>query len=505
MRAGYRGGIRGKILGFYGATLIAVVALELVAQNAAIGAAREYEARLARYYSVQGLRSSVAEARSKAEQFMRERLSDEAVAVGLLLDGIGSAAATLAPLSDESQEARFEERAAVRGIVAWIPLLRTAMTDRARGGADSYQTWLRADRIAVYVDGYLGKLLSLSMAAGTARYRDLVVSNAESRKLSLALVIGGGSLVLAFAALFASSIAAPIRRLAESADRMARGDLAVDAVAVGGRDEVALLTRCFNSMSANIKDMVADLREKAELERLLHEENLSRLEMGRALREAQFMHLQDRIRPHFLFNALNTIARNALLEDADETERLARSLGKLLRYSLDEGGAMVTLAEELDTLREYLSFQAIRFGERLVWRVIVGPGVEALSLPRLTLQPIVENAVRHGIEPKVEGGRVIVSARVVGSRARLVVADSGMGMGEAILRELRAAAAGATAIAPAPVPGEGRPGIGMANLETRLAYRYGGGARLAMASRPGRGTIVRITLPVDADEGAGIA
>jgi sensor histidine kinase YesM len=106
----------------------------------------------------------------------------------------------------------------------------------------------------------------------------------------------------------------------------------------------------------------------------------------------------------------------------------------------------------------------------------------------------VENAVRHGIEPKVDGGRVIVSARRMGGRVRLVVADSGAGIEAPLLAQIRAAAAGEGA-RPAAVPGEGGPGIGMANLEERLAYRYGGRASLAIASRPGRGTVVRICLP----------
>ncbi|MFZ4617866.1 MAG: histidine kinase [Rectinemataceae bacterium] len=493
MRMRFLAGIRGRILGFYGATLLAVVALELFSWNSAVNSAREYESRLARYYAIQGLRSSIAETRARGEQFMRERLPEQASAIGLLLDDIGGAVGNLEALPDE---ALFEERAALRGIEAWIPGLREALAGRARGELSAYQVYLRADRTAAFVDGYLGKLLSLSMAAGTARYRDVVAVNAENRRLSLALIVGGGSLALAFAALFASSISAPIRRLAEAADRMARGDLAVGEVSATGSDEVAVLTRGFNSMSASIKAMVADLREKAELERLLHEENLERLEMGKALREAQFMHLQDRIRPHFLFNALNTIARSALLEEATETEALARSLGKLLRYSLAEGGAMVSLGEELDTLREYLSFQCIRFGARLRWRVSSGEGMEGIELPRLSLQPIVENAVRHGVEPKVEGGSVYVSARISGDRARLSVADTGVGMPAEILAELRRAAAGVASFPADPEPGAGRPGIGMANLEARLAYRYGGAARLAISSRPGRGTVVRISLPL---------
>jgi sensor histidine kinase YesM len=326
-----------------------------------------------------------------------------------------------------------------------------------------------------------------------------VAQDQARRRLALATLFGVAAVALGFAALFASSITAPIRKLADAADRMASGDLQVEPVVASTGDEVEVLTRSFTVMSGNLHRLVEDLREKAKLERLLHDETLSRVSMEMALREAQFMNLQDQVRPHFLFNALNTISRSALFEGAAATEALARTLGKLMRYSLAEGGPFTTLGEELSVLRDYLSFQAIRFGARLTWEVRAEPGIEAAALPRFTLQPLVENAVRHGIEPKEEGGRVIVSARRVRAGIRVVVADSGVGMAPDLLARLRAAAASRPG-----GPGAGRPGpgIGIANLVSRLENRYRGEARIVIASRPGRGTIMRISLPALARSGA---
>lgn len=492
-------GIRGKILAFYGATLAVVIALEIVAQAASVRSGRDYEERIVRYHAIQGLRSSVEEYRALGEQYMREGLPEQRAALESRLESIAAAASSIADLGKDSDEAYFEARAATRGIAAWAPLAAGAVAARGSDSGGAYDEYAKADRIAVFVDGYLGRLLSLSLASGASRYRELVARSVEARRLAIVFLIGAGAIALSFAAIFASSIAAPIRRLAEAIDRMAAGDLDVEPVEAASRDEVEVLARGFNAMSANIRDLVEGLEEKAELERLIHERDIERVSMGRALREAQFMNLQDQIRPHFLFNALNTISRSALLEGAPETERLANSLGKLMRYALAEGGALVSLAEELATLREYLSFQAIRFGSRLSWEVRSEAEVEGLPIPRFTLQPLVENAVRHGIEPKVEGGRVVVSARRRGDRVRLVVADSGMGMEPELLARLRAAAGGeVSARCSQPEPEGGSPGIGMANLEQRLAYRYSEGARVELASRPGRGTLVRISLPAEA-------
>ncbi|MDP3178106.1 MAG: sensor histidine kinase [Spirochaetaceae bacterium] len=488
MRAA-RIGIRGKILVFFGLALLGVVALEVVAQGAALRAGREFEERLARYHAIQGMRSSLAEARTLSERYMRERLPEQLESVETSLTTLSGAASALVPNEEDSREAFFEERAVRRGLEAWIPALRDAVSRRLSDDPEAYNLFLKADKVGAYVDGYLGKLLSLAMAFGSERYREIVERSEVNRRLAIAVILGAGTLAMALAALFAASIAAPIRRLAEATERMAAGDLEVDPVIAATGDEVEILARGFNAMSANIRALVEGLKEKAELERLLH--------------EAQFMNLQDQIRPHFLFNALNTISRSALFEDAPKTEKLAGSLGKLLRYSLSEGGALVSLGEELAVLREYLSFQVIRFGSRLRWEIRSDGEVETLAIPRFTLQPIVENAVRHGIEPKEEGGTVLVSARRKGDKVRLVVADSGVGMRRELLERLRAAAAGilVSRAGNSAAPGDGAAGIGMANLESRLAYRYAEGARLAIASRPGRGTVVRITLPMEAARG----
>jgi len=487
-------GIRGKLLASYALTIAIVTAVELIAQDASSKAGLEFEARLARHYSIQSLRAALSEFRSLGERYMRERQEAQRRDLADRLAAIAEDAAGLSSDPDEPIEAFFEARAARRGVEAWKAAVEPALDARAAGLEGAYEAYQRSDRVASYVDGYLGRLLSISMAAGTERYEESLAAAASRRRLAIAILAGAGALALGFAAFFARTIASPVRKLAEAADRMASGDLDVEPVRVGTEDEVADLARDFNAMSANIRALVEGLKEKAELERLLHDETLRSISMGRALREAQFMNLQDQVRPHFLFNALNSISRSALLEGSSRTELLATSLGKLMRYSLSEGGAFSTLGEELSALREYLTFQEIRFGKRLTWEIRSEPEAESLSVPRFILQPIVENAVRHGIEPKVEGGGVVVSARIRGSRARLVVADSGVGIARELLERIRAAASGGVAARPA-VPGAGGPGIGMANLEERLAYRYGGAAGLVISSRPGRGTIVRVSIP----------
>ena len=230
--------------------------------------------------------------------------------------------------------------------------------------------------------------------------------------------------------------------------------------------------------------MVNDLRGKAELERRLREEERELMEKERALREAQFISLQDQIQPHFLFNALNTIARTALFEHASKTEELSLALGRLFRYALSAPESMVPVIDELSIVEEYLAFQNLRFGDRLTWTIQAQTSCKGVLIPRFTIQPFVENAVRHGIEPREEGGCVEIKVRKKGNRLSLTISDTGVGI------------AGVSTGSPAdnnkPVMG----GIGIENVRRRLELRYGDQARLILKSRKGIGTEVRIFLPV---------
>ena len=188
--------------------------------------------------------------------------------------------------------------------------------------------------------------------------------------------------------------------------------------------------------------------------------------------EAQLTALRAQLDPHFLFNTLNALAELAH-QDASLTERLVLRLSELLRRSLSGSDQHVsTLAEELDFLEAYLDIHRALMRSRLQVEIDVAPALRTATVPNLVLQPLVENAIRHGLSPKREGGRIDLKARRVGDDLEIVVSDDGVG-----------------ASAPA------REGIGLGNLRRRLDVLYRGAASMVASGRSQGGFEVRLRLP----------
>jgi signal transduction histidine kinase len=181
--------------------------------------------------------------------------------------------------------------------------------------------------------------------------------------------------------------------------------------------------------------------------------------------------LRSQLQPHFLFNTLQSIS-TLIHRDPAAADRMLTDLSDLLRFSLRSTASQeVPLHDELDFLARYLEIMRVRFGDRLVIRVDVSPDLLNAMVPSLVLQPIVENAIRHGMADRPDVGHVTVSGRRSGDSLRLEVADDGPGL------------------APSP-PGNG---IGLANTRERLARLYGGRGNLEMIAE--RGLTVRMTIP----------
>jgi signal transduction histidine kinase len=198
------------------------------------------------------------------------------------------------------------------------------------------------------------------------------------------------------------------------------------------------------------------------------------------LHEARLQLLASQLQPHFLFNALNTIAET-VHEDPDRADRMIGSLSELLRATLQQDGHLVTLADELALADRYLAIQQARFGDRLQVDIHVPDEVRQYRVPRLILQPLLENAIHHGVSTRIAGGRVRIAAEQQDDALCLTIQDNG-DVPDLVWRAEPSDRVGG--------------GIGLSNTQARLAAMYGERARLDVASASGGGTTVTITVPV---------
>jgi len=201
-------------------------------------------------------------------------------------------------------------------------------------------------------------------------------------------------------------------------------------------------------------------------------ERLARTEQEALAARAELARLQAQIEPHFLFNTLSNVVG---LIDTDPTAArgMLLDLTALLRTSLARSRRTdVSLAEELDLLRAYLGIMSIRMGARLAWRIDAGADVLAAHLPPLLVQPLVENAIRHGLEPKTDGGNLVIRCRRTGTAMVIEVEDSGRGFSTS-----------------------GGEGVGLANVRERLKSCYGDKAAFALETNAAGGVTARLELP----------
>lgn len=252
---------------------------------------------------------------------------------------------------------------------------------------------------------------------------------------------------------------------------------------------IQIQAAAFNKMSGNIVNMMEDVKKNAEIKAKLLDEQLKNEQYVHRLEQADFLNLQLQTNPHFLFNTLNTISRTITLGMEEEAVEMIDSMAAMLRYNLNDMEDAVTLLEELEIVKEYLHIQSFRFQDRIRGEFnYVTELAGRVRIPRFSLQPFVENAVIHGLEPRMESGWVRVTALEADGSCIVRIEDNGVGIAESRLVDLNQGKA---------IVSGKRKSIGVKNTIERLRFFTKNPECVRMESRVGEGTIVIICLPVE--------
>ena len=283
------------------------------------------------------------------------------------------------------------------------------------------------------------------------------------------------TLVVLFLSYFIpQSITRPIRQLSEATDQVAKGDLSVRTTVNAGSD-VMLLSESLNTMIDKINQLLEQVKQEQ-----IH------------LRDAELELLQAQINPHFLYNTLDTIVWLAEAGDQKKVVSMVGSLSKFFRTSLNQGKDIISIEEELQHVRSYLEIQQIRYQDILEYEIDVPQELGMYRIPKITIQPLVENALYHGIKNKRGLGTISITGEKAEDCFYLYVTDNGIGMGEKRLQQIKDRI------------GQNAPDeneiYGLYNVNERIRLKFGQEYGISIKSVHMEGTQVSIRLPYVIEE-----
>lgn len=291
----------------------------------------------------------------------------------------------------------------------------------------------------------------------------------ELRNFIWLAVIICTALIAAVTALLVYTLARPIKRLSQAMDQVQQGDFTVQ-IANKRKDEIGGLTDSFNYMADTINTLI----------RQVYQEKL-------AQKSAELQALQAQINPHFLYNTLDSINWMLIDRGASDISEIVISLGSLMRYSIEDDSAFVTLERETEYVLSYLMIQKNRLEDRLSYQVDLDDSVRHEKIPKLILQPLIENAINHGIEPLKHPGNITVLIKDNGDEIAISIEDDGVGMSFEQLSRLQEGLP--------ETEKEGYSQIGVRNVDRRIRLHYGSQYFLRIASEINQGTTIRLQIP----------
>ena len=249
---------------------------------------------------------------------------------------------------------------------------------------------------------------------------------------------------------------------------------------------------------AGISDVLRENLVEDALKQILFQKHIEKVYVSEIRqKEAQLNALAAQIQPHYLYNTLDSIRMSAITNDDQDTALMLESLSAQMRYLSSDNRSLVSLKEALDNLQDYFNIIRIRYENAVQLEMNVGDDTLMCRMPRLTLQPLVENSVKHGIAPKGEGLVAVYAERKQDSLEVMVI-DDGVGMDGKALEEINGVLDGKPA---RQGKWEKSTGIGLKNIEERIKLQFGEGYGLCLSSKEGLGTVVRCRLPIYDQEG----
>lgn len=308
---------------------------------------------------------------------------------------------------------------------------------------------------------------------GCVNMAELLKDSREANNIYVMTAIVLVAIAMILSSFIARSITLPIQKLRDSMKKVQEGDFKAADVVIPSQNEIGSLTTSFNAMTHRIEELM--------------EENVKEQEQKRKI---ELKALQSQITPHFLYNTLDSIIWMAEGKKYEDVVLMTASLARLLRQSISNEDETVLIGQEIQYVKSYLTIQKMRYKDKLEFEINVDPFINSVHIVKLVLQPIVENAIYHGLKYKESKGLLTVTGYQKNQNAVIEITDDGVGMDEETLNH----------IFEKHKVNYRSNGVGVYIVQKRLCMYYGKEYGLHYESEPGHGTTVTVTIPMEQEE-----
>ena len=364
---------------------------------------------------------------------------------------------------------------------------------RGRDASGVRQTYAQAEEIYSFIQANLNSINTSTFVNNVRNYSELRVVLSYTIGFSICALFAVMVIAVGWIIMMTRSITKPLIELADAATKIAKGNMEVDFPIVETGDEVTAVAKACNKMIDSIRNYIQETKKNYKRE---NELVANELRMKNDLKEAQLQYLQAQINPHFLFNSLNAGAQLAMMEGAEKACMFIQNMADFFRYNVRKMEKDVTLQEELQLVDNYLYILNVRFAGDIHFEKKIDNRFLHISMPSMILQPIIENAVNHGIREMEGDGCIWLSVYGDEEDVCIKIEDNGKGIEPEVSAKIRRGESAHS------LTDRDSEGIGLDNVINRLRSYYGKEHVFDIKSRKGEGTVVTLYIPKPEGEGA---
>lgn len=429
-------GIRKKLIYYFLLTIFLLGGTSLIAYFTALFVTTNTEEIVNDYTYLNTLKNNVSELNLELEKYLISASSDDLLRYYEYYNKLNNIAARIPRKMSFNSDIMVHKDIGYMVEALLEETEKAVISKRSRISSQYTKHFTRSNEISGYIDFYIQEMLNNRLSAGSVRYDSLNKTIGMLFVVNLVLIVSMVFISLWMAVRSTYKLTHPLTELSHSAEEIAKGNFNIEVSQTHTGDEIDILAGAFIKMADSVRGHIDDLMAQAEMENRLREQEMQNFKMQALVKESELKFLQSQINPHFLFNTLNAAAQLAVIEDAERTSEFVQNIADVFRYNLKNLDELVSLKEEIEFVKNYMMILKMRFGDRISYESVIEPTTLHMKIPRITIQPIIENAYIHGLQHLERSGVIKVEAYVEERFLKIVIADNGSGMTQAQVARL---------------------------------------------------------------------